>query len=576
MTELRTIQTVGGAVSPDEIDVENLVGRRAVGRWERTSVGDFFERLRWSTPNKEAIVGRPGSFSDPNFERLTYSEADDLANRIANALLDRGLGRGDRVLFFCENSVEAYVSKIGAAKAGLVAAPINPRTAADVQAYLIRTLKPSTAFVDAALWPAAAETLEHAGISGVIIPLGGQSLPAGWVRFDDFIGTASVSEPDVKIHGDDIWEILPTSGTTAMPKCVMLSHNLAYLNAFVHGMSHTRGLQTESDLRVCSLLPVIYHAADHSHTFPAFITGGTLIIGREADAQEHASAVSEERVTALSAGSSQFLDEMVAYVESVPGRFDLTSLTSILWAWAAISPRTVERLNDLCGGVQLIEILGQTEALSSTRFRPNLWPEMHRATAPGVNHVGLPNPLLAAGLMNTDGTMIAPGTAGETGELVYRSPIVTAGYYLDEQATRGALAHGWFHSGDACRYDQNGLLVMVDRFKDVIKSGGENVSSLRVESVLNTHPSVDQAAVVGLPHPRWGEAVTAIVVPVAGVAIDAERLMDYCRSRLAGYETPKQIVFVEKLPVSVGRKVRKGVLRQSYRELFQSPPEREI
>lgn len=550
------------------IDVENLVGRRATGRWERVSVGDFFERVCWSTPDKEAVVGRPGSYAYDEFARLTYREADELANRIANALLGAGLTAGDRVLFFCENSVEAYIAKFGVAKAGLVCAPINPRLAHDVQQHVIDVLKPRFAFVDAELWAAGGAALTAAGITGAVIPINGDQVPAGWVEFTDFLAGAGVEEPEMEIAGDDIWEIIPTSGTTSMPKCVMLSHHLAYLNAYAHAMTHTRGLTTESDLRILSLLPAIYHAADHSHSFPAYVTGGTFVIGRRVSAEEHAAAVSEERVTALYAGSSQFLDELVAAVEREPGRYDLTSLTSVLWAWAAISPTTAAALHRLCAGVQLVEILGQTEALSSTRFRPNLWPDVHRATAPTVNHVGLPNPMLAAALMLPDGQLVPFGTADQPGEIVYRSPVLSAGYYRDAPATREALRDGWFHSGDACAYDENGLLVMLDRYKDVIKSGGENVSSIRVESVVASYPGVERVAVVGLPHPRWVEAVTAVVVPVPGERLDVDELMAHCREKLAGYERPKRIVMADELPVSVGSKVRKNVLRERYADLF--------
>jgi acyl-CoA synthetase (AMP-forming)/AMP-acid ligase II len=137
-----------------------------------------------------------------------------------------------------------------------------------------------------------------------------------------------------------------------------------------------------------------------------------------------------------------------------------------------------------------------------------------------------------------------------------------SGYYLDEPATRDALRDGWFHSGDMATYGEGGLRVMVDRFKDVVKSGGENVSSIRVEAVLNLHPSVSRSAVIGLPDDRWGEAVTAVIVPVAGAQIDESQLVAFCRERLAGFETPKRIVFVDELPTTVGGKVLKYRLRE--------------
>jgi acyl-CoA synthetase (AMP-forming)/AMP-acid ligase II len=557
---------------PEDLDVDNLVGRRASRRWERVSVGDFFERVRWSTPDKEAVIGRPGSYAYAEHSSLTYEAADRLANRVAQALLAQGLAPGARVLFFCENSVEAYVAKIGVAKAGLVCAPINPRIASDVQAHVIRLLSPSFAFVDAELWDAGARAITDAGLTGAIIPIGDQPVPAGWVEFADLVADAADTEPEADIAGDDIWEIIPTSGTTSMPKCVMLSHNLAYLNAYAHGMTHTRGLRTESDLRIATLLPAVYHAADHSHTFPAPLVGGTLVLGRKVTAAEHARTVTDHAVTALYAGSAQFLDEMVAEIDAHPGAYDLSSLTTIEWAWSPLTAQTAARLRELAGDVQMVEILGQTEALSSTRFRQNLHPELVADVTPTPNYVGLPNPLLAAALMRADGTLVPFGRAGVAGEIVYRSPAVTAGYYRDRDATREAFHGGWFHSGDACMYDENGMLMMIDRYKDVIKSGGENVSSMRVEAVVAAFPGVERVAVVGLPHPRWGEAVTAVVVPVPGADLDTEALLAHCRERLAGYERPKEIVVVDSLPTSVGSKIRKNVLRDQFAGIYVAQP----
>ncbi|MEO7059267.1 MAG: acyl-CoA synthetase, partial [Lapillicoccus sp.] len=153
---------------------------------------------------------------------------------------------------------------------------------------------------------------------------------------------------------------------------------------------------------------------------------------------------------------------------------------------------------------------------------------------------------------------------GVPGEAVYRTPTLTAGYYLDEEATRTAFDGGWFHSGDSCAYDASGQRVMVDRFKDIVKSGGENVSTIRVESVLTLHPGVAKAAVIGVADDRWGERVTAVVVPKETGTVTEAELIAFARERLAGYETPKQVIWVDALPETVGGKVLKYKLRQRY------------
>jgi acyl-CoA synthetase (AMP-forming)/AMP-acid ligase II len=190
-----------------------------------------------------------------------------------------------------------------------------------------------------------------------------------------------------------------------------------------------------------------------------------------------------------------------------------------------------------------------------------MWPEVYEATAPQQNYVGLPSPLLASRIFDQEGRPV--DLPGEAGEAVYRSPAMTAGYYKDEAATREALRGGWFHSGDSCLFDDDGLRVMVDRYKDLVKSGGENVSTIRVESVLSMHPGVQRVAVVGVPDERWGEAVTAVVVPVVDGGVTAEELIAFGRERLAGFETPKEVIFVDALPETVGGKVMKYRIRQS-------------
>jgi len=187
-----------------------------------------------------------------------------------------------------------------------------------------------------------------------------------------------------------------------------------------------------------------------------------------------------------------------------------------------------------------------------------------------VNYVGRPNPLLAGTVFDEDGNSLQR-TPGVPGEAVYRSPAVTAGYYRDEEATRAAFEHGWFHSGDSCAYDEDGLQIMVDRYKDIVKSGGENVSSQRVEAIVAQHPDVLQAAVIGLPDERWGEVVTAVIVPQPGGQPDSEDIVSFCRARLAGFETPKRIIAIEEMPVTVGGKILKYRLRERFSEAAAAP-----
>lgn len=545
-------------------DVTNLYGRRASQRFNRMAVGDMFERLTWSTPDKPAILGWEGAFAAPEFASVTYREADAAANRVANALLSEGLTRGDRVLLFCDNSVEALITLIGIAKAGLVAAPINPVMAPDVVAWAIGHVEPRLAIVDAGLWPKAQPAFAAAGLTpAVSIPIGGEPI-AGSIAFASWIAAHPADEPDVEIHADDVWELLFTSGTTAMPKASMGTHTFSYLTAYSYALSLTRGLRFEHDIRLGTFLPIIYHCGHNSAVFPAFLSGGTAIIGRGSRADSLAAAITRERITALWAGAPPFLEALADEALSGRGDYDLHSLTVAMFSWKTIHPDLLQRLKRCCGeDLNLWEIFGQTESMSGYRFWLDEHPDKVAAGAGAVNYVGVPNPLLAARIVDGDADgedlRAAPGRPGEA---VYRSPAISAGYYRNEAATADAFAGGWFHSGDSCTYDETGVQIMVDRFKDIVKTGGENVSSLRVESVVAQHPDVDRVAVIGAPDPKWGEMVTAVVIPREGCAPDPAEIIAFCRARLAGYETPKRVVFVSQMPQTVGGKILKYRLRE--------------
>lgn len=543
-------------------DVTSLRGRRATARWNRTSVGDIFERISWSAPDKEAIVGCEGAYATPAFERVTFAQADAFANQIAHSLLSAGLVNGDRVMLACENSVEALLAMFGSAKAGMVVVPMNPGLATDVLAAMIDNVQPRFAVVDAHVWEKFSPILDGAAITGrAVIPIGAPA-PADVPTFAEWIAPSAVTEPDVEIHGDDIWELVHTSGTTAMPKASMNSHIATSFAGYDYALSYTRGLAIEQQIRMISFLPVLHHVTHNECIIPALIAGGTAILGRKVDPTALAAGITKERATACWVGSPKFLEALVDTASSAPDTYDLSSLTTMMFAWNTISDELHERLKSLCApGFALWETLGQTESVVSSRFWLNEWPE--KVKLGQYNYVGRPSPLQSATIVDTEG-MDLRGTSGVQGEVVYRSPALTTGYYRNPEATEEAFRGGWFHSGDCCVLDEDGLFIMVDRFKDIVKTGGENVSSLRVEAVLVQHPDVVQAAVIGIPDDRWGESVTAVLVARPGSQPEAAEVIAFARARLAGFETPKAIHFVDSLPQTLTGKILKHRLRENF------------
>jgi acyl-CoA synthetase (AMP-forming)/AMP-acid ligase II len=554
---------VTAAAAPPPFDVDTLRRRRADQRWNRMSVGDMLERVTWATPDKVAFVGWEGAYADPRFARMTYRQADQAANQVAHALLGEGLQPGDRVLLYCDNSIEAIVLFFGIAKAGMTAVPVNSLLAPDVLAWALDHVEVGLVVADACLVERGAAVFAAKGlVPRVVIEIGGVATE-GAISFSQWLEGQPTDEVDVDVHGDDIWALLFTSGTTSMPKASMTAHSYSYLSGYAYAMSYTRGLAYETDLVIGCFLPIVYHCGHNSTVMPAVLSGGTVVIGRRPDDVGLAEAVTREGITAVWAGSPLWVQKLVDVAEARPSDIDLSSLTVVLFSWGAMKPDLFPRLQAVTGGaVQMVEVFGQTESQSCFRFWPEAHPDRAAESFRGINHVGLPTPLLAADVHDPAGRSLV-GQPHVAGEAVYRSPMITQGYYRNPEATAEAFRDGWFHSGDSCEYvgGEDRSQVMVDRLKDVVKSGGENVSSVRVEAVLAGHPAVGRVAVIGVPDEKWGELVTAVVVPAAGMTVGEAELVTWARSRLAGYETPKRVVFATELPETVGGKVRKGELR---------------
>ena len=542
------------------IDVENFRNRRNDARWNRVSVGDVIERMTWNEPGKVAFIATPEATVDPAYARVTYSEANDVINRVANALLALNLPRASRIAMLCDNSNEAWLAKVGVAKAGLVAAPINVMMASDVIAEALQRVGAQHAIVDQALWEPLEGTLALANIRP-IVSIGGP--PQGRIpNFEEFMSEHGSDEPDVDIHGDDIWQVLFTSGTTAKPKAVMISHTSTYMAAYSKALTMTRGLSHESEIRLGVFTPMVFHIGDQLCVFGPLVCGGTVIIGRKPQGPEMARAITDEKVTCLFGGSPQFVESLITEVQSKPEEYDLSSLGVMWFGWAPLAPASLAAFQELCGPqLKVYEMIAQTEAIAGHRFFIDRHLDMYLREAPAINHVGKPSPIMGATVMDETGQDLRdkPGVAGEA---VYRTPAMFSGYYRDLEATQEAVRGDWFHSGDSFVYGQDQIRLMVDRYKDIVKSGGENVSSIRVESVLQQHPTVIRAAVIGLPDDRWGEMVTACILKAPNTQFEEKALIGFARERLAGFETPKRIVVMDEFPTTVGGKVLKYKLRQ--------------
>ncbi|MBN2569551.1 MAG: AMP-binding protein [Deltaproteobacteria bacterium] len=469
---------------------------------------------------------------------------------------------------FALNSAEYYIAQIGAAKAGIVMVPVNVMIAPDVIDYIVKQTEPKFSLVDAQLFPRAEKVFKENRLEvGVTIPIGGDVVP-GSVSFSEFVNGKSKEEPDVKIHGDDIVEILYTSGTTAWPRGVMLSHIYLYFCSISHAMTMARGagVLTEWDYRIGIYYP-IFHIAAQGMALSAHVIGGTAVMTRLPDPQHIVETMTKEKLTSVFGGPIDYARIADAY-EKNPGKYETQYLRTCPCGWGPIPPNVDKRLRKIFGeDLVILSYDGQTECVYDTRGWHHKFYETYEKCSPSLNYLGVSHAFYATRVVDENMNTCPPGIPGEK---VMQSPVMMAGYFKDEESTKTAFRGGWLHGGDACQYDEKGYMIMVDRFKDVIKSGGENVSSMRVENTIILHPKVESAAVFGVPHKRWGESDVAAVISKSGETLKEEEIIDFCRTKLAGFETPKKVVFVDQLPISVGTKIKKYELRQQYKDIFES------
>lgn len=550
-----------------QFDVTSLTNRRADNPWDRLAIGDITKRMTWSRPQQEALVSWEGAFAYKENERLTYKELDEKANQFANALLEKGLKRADKIFMFALNSAEYFISQLGAAKAGIVMVPVNIMIAEDVIEYIIQQTEPKFSLIDAQFYPKLECFFENNSLEpGVTIPLGGE-VPQDGISFSEFIAGRSKEEPEVKIHADDIVEILYTAGTTAMPKGVMLSHMYLYMISLSHALTHSRGagVLTEWDYRHGIYYP-IFHIAAQGMLLSTQVTGGTAVMTRMPVAKHIVQTMSREKLTTVFGGPVDY-SRIVQIYEKNPGKYATDYLRVGSCGWGPLDPEIDKKLRKLFGkDLILLSYDGQTECVYDTRGWHHKFYEKYAKNAPATNYLGVSHPFYATRIVDSEMNTAA---VGRTGEKVMQSPCMMAGYYKDEQGTGEAFRGGWFHGGDAGKYDEDGDMIMTDRIKDIIKSKGENISTIRVENVVKMHPKIEMAAVFGVPHKKLGEAVVAAVVPQSEENMSEAEILDFCREKLANFEMPRKVLFMDQLPISVGTKIQKYKLREQYQDLFK-------
>ena len=509
---------------------------------EVRNVGDIVRYNARYMPDKAALL----------FENniTTNLQLDQLTNQFANGLVDAGVKPGDRVVFYGNNSDDFLVALLGTAKAAACFVPVNWRLVEEELVGVIFDAQPAFAVVVAEL----ADTWANIQAAGSFsIPT--QTLIAGAPETNPFrawLASNDATDPQLPVSLDDVAWILYTSGTTGTPKGVELMHSGLTM---MRVCEHVEPAYTWSESDTYMFVTPNFHLLGIGLTVQAYFNGATIAIMRAFDPALMRDEIIQKRPTIL--GLAPVMIQMLLEVPE-DQTADFSSIREVVYAGSAISLGLIKRALEVMP-CRFMQFYGATEsggAMTLLRPEEHDLSNEHRLTS-----CGKPLPMIDVKVMNSAGEELPQG---EPGEMWIRTPAITRGYRNKPDVWSQVYENGWFKTGDVAYLDEEGFLYIVDRVKDMIVTGGENVYCSEVENCLSLHPSIQRVAVIGVPSERWGEEVKACVVLNAGFEENAAELIEYTRKHLAAYKCPKSIDFFTALPLGGTGKVLKRELRERY------------
>jgi len=512
-------------------------------------IGDMLRRDSKLYGRKEGLIDGDRSF--------TYREVNERANRLANGLAALGMKKGDRIAFMgnnCHQFVEYY---FGLAKAGFVTVPVNARFSPDEASYIVNHSE-STAFIYTEEMEGTTEKMRPntPGVRWFISTGKGRD---DLLSYEDMLNQASEEEPRQEVKPDDVAMIMYTSGATGLPKGVITTQRniMANTNTMVLEL---RIVHEEINLLVMPL----YHNGGFWPTMAQMHRGATNILLPHFDLEVLLKTIEEKRVTFLN-----LVPTMLLRIVSHPNlsRYNLESLRLIMYAGAPIPLEQLKNAMRILGPHRFYNSLGCTEASGNLLSFSTTDHALEGPMAGKLGSVGKDAWGVEIAIVDEEGNEVP---TGKTGEIVGRGDNITLGYLKMPEETAQVFRNGWLHSGDMGYRDEDGYVFVVDRKKDIIISGGENVASREVEDVLYQHPAIREASVIGIPHEEWGEAVKAVVAlkPGSVGTVTEADLIEFCRARLAGYKKPRSVDFVDELPKNAAGKIDKASLKRYYKEKY--------
>lgn len=487
----------------------------------------------------------------------TFAQMVERCDRMANALLDFGLKKGDRVAILSKNSIENAESYFSIPGAGLVLVMLNFRLAPREMRDILVDAEPTVVMVNeeyVAHYEQIKDTLPF--VREVIFIGDPEKTPEGWHHYEELMSQSSPDIPDVDLFEDDLAALLYTSGTTGAPKgCMAIQRNFYHV-----GRSLTLELKMdENDVGI--IASPLFHATGEVTLMNHIYSGTTSVIMPIWGVDLFLELVEKYRIT-----TGMLATPMVLFLTEFPEaeKYDFSSLKKIYFAGAPVTPVVFQRAIDIYGNV-FIHLFGASETVGQATILK--LSDVARALAEGKTQI-----LASCGRSFADMESVvvdendAPIVPGVVGELKVRGLGNTIGYWRKDAETKAVFRDGWYYPLDLCKIDEEGFIYIVDRKKDMIITGGENVYPAEVENVLYRHPGVGQAAVIALPDEKWGEAVTAVVQLKAGAEVSDEELRKFCKGEIASYKVPRRVLFISEMPRSASGKILKYKLRAQYKK----------
>lgn len=495
---------------------------------------DFVRKWALAAPHKIALI-------DPD-RAISYADLDLTSTRIAAGLRAHGAVAGDRVGYLGHNSAALFEIWLGANQAGCALVPFNWRCSHLELASLLADAGPAVLFIDDDFFELTHRALESLPSRPVVVGLG---------EVQAWLSHAPAGDVDRATDDRAIALLAYTSGTTGAPKGVPIT-NGAFLEWFSAAAAEPATSWCSTDVGL--MVMPNFHLAGTWVSIPALVSGATLVVLPSFDSDDCLRAIRDHgvTVTCLVPTAVQTL------LERLPTQREaLSSLRRMVYAGSSIGGATLDALIENLD-CDLVQFYGTTETFIISLLRP----DQHRTgDAQVLASCGQPMSPVRVRLVDSDGF---EAIEGEPGEVMVQSPWMFGGYWESPEASAEVLIDGWYRTGDVGRWDQGGNLHLVDRLKDMIVTGGENVYSAEVERALGSHPCVAAAAVVGVPDDKWGERVVGFVVPVTGSSVGPAELSAHCRQQIAGYKVPKEIHLVAALPLTASGKVKKASLRAQF------------